>query len=853
MRQVNQIKSIFRIAKNDFRSSIKHQLLVMTIIFFVVAIAILANVTVRSSNGPQAVRAATFGNADYLITPEFENRDQLARKLGLTENDSLNVDVGPILNILNSNGIDYIFRSSVNSRYITYQPWGDAVVESLNIDSPLASPTVASIKGRDASNPNEIAISESLATKLALKVGDTIAFQYLRGAEVVGIVKLAKPDGEVIFAPETDLSKYGVDQLAELRDSDLKSFLAIDEADKDKTQQLLANYAAPADKVQHRFNFVEIENRFLANQSQLIEGGTIFAAVSLLLVAVLAAISFVIQTDKREQHYLRLRAIGANPRHISQIVLTEGALVGLAGAGIAAVFALALSNLWPDVLEQIRTSVLKEDIVITKAQFSSLDFLLPVCLAVSSAAVAAWFPARRAANKDALQTAQVAQKQNPTSGNVKLALLTLGSLTLMGLYATGFNIAGLLFVVLAGLVLVATISMSLSAMTRVKFLFRHFPLLARLNFETALSNRTRAAFTLTPLVLILGIGLIFGIGTNWDTNSDSPGKERDITGQTYASDTKAVIRYWGAPSLLNNKVTIARQTSFDADTYLPPTVDIESTTLVNAHYGDTIGQPAIIIADKELLDLIGSDELKATVEKTNTVISITSGEIESFNDDGRFDTNRNLLNYNSIDLTRNQLLANQFNGQLRYSYFVSETTANNLGLELWPFAQIVSAETGFTSAELSKLRQYGFEVGNFSSNPQTLKPNQTLLALIVSALTLGVMRVLTSFLSRENSDEIRILQSIAAPPSFRRKYLATQALMYLSFAVLLTVIYGAAITTVVRLFTGIDEPPTTSLKQVVELMPLELALAIILVPAIGALITFGTTRNSEVAVSRRIS
>ncbi|MER7283635.1 FtsX-like permease family protein [Dactylosporangium sp. NPDC000244] len=212
-------------------------------------------------------------------------------------------------------------------------------VPRLGVSWPGQARSVQLRAGRGPQRDDEIAISTALATAAGVRVGDRVAVLTLRPKQtftLVGTFAYADPAQQVVAFTEP------VAQTLMLGTSGAFSSIAVTARDGVTARQLrerITGTLGAGYRVRTAEQIVQAESatrgRSLGLTGNLLLG---FAGVALFVGAFLILNTFSMLVAQRTRELALLRAIGAGRRQLVVSVLTEAAVVGLAGsvAGLAA-------------------------------------------------------------------------------------------------------------------------------------------------------------------------------------------------------------------------------------------------------------------------------------------------------------------------------------------------------------------------------------------------------------------------------------------------------------------------------------------------------------------------------------
>jgi putative ABC transport system permease protein len=334
---------------------------------------------------------------------------------------------------------------------IVYRPDGEAVnsFSALGnnwiVDDRLAGNRELR-EGRPPAEGLEVAIDAYTVETNGLVLGDDVEIQTVSGVAtyrlvaVVGFGGLDNVGGAslVSMPTETATHAYGMEGRVGSIAAIGSDGVSVEELVADIEQVLPAGVEAlPATEV------AAAQTEGIQEGLGFIRTGLLaFAAVAVIVAALIILNTFKIIVHQRERELALVRAIGATRNQVLQMILTEAVVVGLAATviGIAAGFVIAWS---------LTTLIAAAGLDMPPVTFSLTPGAVVVCLTVGVGAVtlAAWLPARRAARVPpvaALRTSEVPTTPGPTRTWVGiLALAWGGGIIVAGLRGTVVDIAAL--------------------------------------------------------------------------------------------------------------------------------------------------------------------------------------------------------------------------------------------------------------------------------------------------------------------------------------------------------------------------------------------------------------------------
>ena len=338
---------MFRWAWRLFRREWRQQLLVLALL--TVAVAAATAGSAFAVGWPASATAATFGTADHLVTVSGPD-PRLAAGIAAVRARFPGADV-------------------IENRAVTIP--GSVATMDLRAQDPAGRygrPLLALVSGRYPAGPGEVAVTSQVATAFRLKIG-TIWRQAGRTRRVTGIVD----------NPQNLLDEFALVAPGQLGAPTQVTILF------DATAASAASFRFPAGAV---LATPAQPSRGLSFSAGLV---LVLDTLGLLFIGLVAVAGFTVMAQRRLRALGMLGAIGATDRNVRQVLLANGAIVGVAGAVIGAAAGIAGWLAFAPRLQNL-------------AEHRIDGFSLPwpaiggaMALAVATAIAAAWWPARSAA------------------------------------------------------------------------------------------------------------------------------------------------------------------------------------------------------------------------------------------------------------------------------------------------------------------------------------------------------------------------------------------------------------------------------------------------------------------------
>lgn len=356
-------------------------------------------------------------------------------------------------------------------------------------------PTLALRSGRYPASDGEVALTTRLAQQLDTGVGEEISIARANRT-VVGIVENPRnlDDQFALVAASTSLPSETLSVLV----------------GRDRPITVRTSQASPG------FDMISVGS----DESGVITLVIAAVTVSMALVGLVAASSFLVIAKRRQRQLGILGALGATQRHLRLALVANGGLVGGAAALVGTALGVGVWLLSVSFVEQSTAHRIE--------RFALPWPLLALCagLALIAALGAAWWPARTISKVPAV--AAIAQRPSPplpVHRSALAAALVLGS----GMIAIALAkprdaevkpwllIVGLLAVI-AGTVLVAPVVIRLLALPA-----RRLPLPSRLALRDLARYQARAAAALAAITLALGIAVATAVVAQANDENSGPG------------------------------------------------------------------------------------------------------------------------------------------------------------------------------------------------------------------------------------------------------------------------------------------------------------------------------------------
>jgi putative ABC transport system permease protein len=451
-------RPLIRWAWRLFRREWRQQVLVTALLTVAVAAAI-ASVTIAYNSG--SADDAEFGSAGHLLRLDGADPDRLEASLSAARERLGTIDVIGHRSLPVPGSADPVEFRSQDPR----GAYGDA--------------RLALREGSYPVRPDQVAVTDDVATLLGLEIGDTLALDG-RSRTVVGTVENPRELSDE-FALVTPASAGAPDQVTVLVDASATSVDA---------------FARSVER-DDRFAFAGTEPRpddQAANALAMFSVATVF----LLLATLVASAGFAVIAQRRLRQLGALAAIGATERHLRLVLMTGGAVVGAIGALLGAILGLAL---WLAIAPTIEPAVGHR---IDPLALPWTLLLATVVVAVLGTTAAAWWPGRMVSRIPiTLALSARPPRPRPTHHSTIVAALLIaagiGSLALSGRDSEPLIVAGILATIV-GTLLLGPLAIRIFARAA-----GSAPIATRLALRDLARYQARSGAALAAITLALGI------------------------------------------------------------------------------------------------------------------------------------------------------------------------------------------------------------------------------------------------------------------------------------------------------------------------------------------------------------
>lgn len=496
--------------------------------------------------------------------------------------------------------------------------------------------------------------------------------------------------------------------------------------------------------------------------------GTVIAALMLAEVALVAGAAYATGIRRRLRELGLLSVNGATVQHLRFIVVGEGMVAGLVGAGIGTAIAIAALQFGRPVLQNFVDRYITGDLV------GPFELVPPALVGVAAATIAAWVPARAAARVPAVTALEGRMPlARPHRWTVPLAagLVGFGAFLLVvaktalgssGAFQAGLGVA----VMIAGFAL-----MTGPIVAWVGMRADRFPAVTRLVIRDSARQRTRAATAIAATMVVLVAPVAAAAALQTDEASqriygldENPSHVVVAAGSGYdfPPDADADPRDVAAVASL---LPSATQTDFSVYT-------------VTGQIGTTPVDPPILpesvaLADRAFLDALGVPDMGTELASGRAVVL----GVER----GRVDVVIAGTTVEGVQVPAH-VMKQQFPRIL-----VSAEMANDLGLGDPHQATLFVNDRPLNDRDREVIHRAtpaarpGYAPAISSSEWMLIGSGATLLVVLL------IIALVTALAATESDHDLRTMVAVGAPPRIRRTFLGIQTVYYTSFAALLAV------------------------------------------------------------------
>ncbi|HZA39524.1 MAG TPA: FtsX-like permease family protein, partial [Actinomycetota bacterium] len=357
-------------------------------------------------------------------------------------------------------------------------------VRSQDPNGRYGAPMLRVLTGRYPQTADEVAVTDDASRLFGASVGDGIPVGNERPV-VVGIIENPGDllDEFVLTTSSTGQSPERVTVLFDAGEDAIDAFLrpAIEPG------PLFIDDAGGSDKTVYAVLVLTI------------------ATIGMLLVGLVASAGFVVIAQRRQRQLGMLAAIGATPRHLRVVVLTNGALAGMVAAATGIVLGLGAWILFAPAFEGMAGHRI--------SRFDLPWWLIAAgfALAVATATASAWWPARMVARVPIVNALSARPPRRVGAHRSALAavlLLAIGVVCLgLGVDPTRDHVT--VYLLIAGVVamVAAVVLMASPGITVIAARAGGMPVAVRLAVRDLARNRARSGAALSAITVGLAIAV----------------------------------------------------------------------------------------------------------------------------------------------------------------------------------------------------------------------------------------------------------------------------------------------------------------------------------------------------------
>jgi putative ABC transport system permease protein len=688
-------------------------------------------------------------------------------------------------------------------------------------DGLYSAPMLELLAGRYPRTAGEIAVTDELAATLGVGVGDTVEL----GDETRTVV------GQVENPAELG-DEFALVPLSEIDEATTLSLLVnADGAQTDAFGQAVGGYGS------------EERN----NEDDPATAGVLTLAMStvvLMLVALIAAAGFVVIAQRRLRQLGMLAAVGATERRLRLVLLADGAVVGVVAALIGTALGLAA---WIVAAPQVENAAGHR---IDATQVPWWLVAAGMALAVLTALVAAWWPARAVARipiTQALSARPPRPRPVRRSALVAVALIVIGFVLLNRGLEDEIDPDEVMWV--AGLLILA-VGFLLTCPMVVRLLppiAGRLPVAARLALRDLGRHQARSGAALAAIGLGMGISVvIFGTGSADEYLSDrddGPGNLADDQLMLHVGDPPALVPSRTSSELDQMEAVVQRLAETLGDATVVPleaAVDPREPEATGAYESTVGGIPSDLLAEP-----LGDDIYAGHIVHVATPEVLAWAGIDPTSLDPEVDV--------STPVTGDLIFTPGINGRARVTFdqppetldvqridgpgytslptsFVRPESLERQGLMAAASGWLVEAAGPLTDAELDGAREAAARGGLFLESRRAPESNATLRSVATAfglLIALGILAMTVGLLRSEAAGDLRTLTATGASSGVRRAITAATAaaLAFLGAVVGTVAAYTALAARYMDDLAPLGRVPVVNLAVVLVGLPVAAAVA----------------------------
>ena len=727
-------RAILRWAWRMFRREWRQQFLVLALLILAVAATTMG--TAVASNTVSGVDA-TMGIANYRLTIPGSD-------------PNLTADIA-------TTGKYFGTIEAISHQKIVIA--GSAIAADLRDQNPKGAfgyPTLRVSAGRYPTRPDEVAVTDVVATSFELSIGDVWS-EGGRQLHVVGLVENPHNllDEFALVAPGQISAPDQVSVLTTTTDARFRAFRIA---------------GVP----------LNIEARWDAGKTAAAVGVLALSTIGLLFVGLVAVAGFTVMAQRRLRALGMLGAIGATDRHVRLVMLANGAVVG----GVAALIGTAAGFIgWIAVVPHLETTTGHR---IDRLALPWWAIGVGMALAVVTSVGAAWWPARAAARMP-IVAALSGRLPRPRPTH---RFAVLGSVILVaGVVVLAFGdqkkpspafIVGGIVLSAVGVLVMAPLGIAGLA----RFAGR-LPISVRLALRDLARYQARSGAALAAITLAVGIAATIAISASAALAAVGPttgnvGTNQLIVRLTDARGSGGPLPEQAPEQLQAARAHVDQLAASLGAVQVPLEMGVNPTSPDTATGGRVGGgeAPASMVRrtavdrgfQEELVAVlyVATPELLAHFDIKATAVGRTTDVISSRTDLAGLEVGlaaRETLKHPKIQIMELPKYTSAPNT------LITAQTAQRLGLQLRPAGWLLEARAPLTTAQINGARHAAASAGltvETRSAQTSLKQLRDWSIAVGLLVALGVLAMTVGLIRTETANDLRTLTATGASSTIRR-------------------------------------------------------------------------------------
>ena len=570
--------------------------------------------------------------------------------------------------------------------------------------------------------------------------------------------------------------------------------------------------------------------------------GTLLGALLLAEVALVAGAAYATGIRRRLRELGLLAVNGATSQHLRWIVVGEGVVAGLLGAGLGSLIGLVLMNAGRATVQRF------VERFIIGSPLGVAELLAPALVGVAAATLAAWVPARSASRVPAITALQGRMPlSHPRRWVVPSGIAITGFGAFLVIVArTALGSSG---VVQAGLGVALMIGgFALLTGPIVAWVGTHadrFPAVTRLVIRDSARQRTRAATAIAATMVVLVAPIVAGAAIRTD-------QVRNLNYGLAENPAHVLVAGESAYTMPPHSDVDPADVSAVAQV-LPASQYTEFAVYGEAAVGRIV-RDGVVDASRgpgvdpdEMLTAAGSSELLALLGVAEAAADLDAGRAVILGVERRDVELR--IGEHTVDAV--EVPAHV----MRYQFpriLVGERLAAELGLGESHTVALFVNDRPLTEKERLLVDESGTARSVWG---ERITPNQMMVVAGGATLlvVLLIIALVTALAATESDHDIRTMVAVGAPPRIRRRFLGIQTAYYTLFAAILATPLAMLLMNVASGDSFVDVGPFGALPTNTIVTPwLMIGLVVVAIPlAVGA-VTALAARSAPTVPPRRI-